>query len=396
MNKPTVAHLLPNYNAFPPVIPAGTELRVEQVSLRQQRYRPVVVAGWFDNQPVQEEIGSMRVRRIRFGRVYRRLFQKISRLDPLPYGKRMWRIVQEEGAKILHIHNEPKLLNMLAPLLQQQPMPVVVHIANQKPFKPENLGLVSRFVACSHFMARWLIEIYHIPAEKVAVIYTGVDVGGRPPVWEITEAHRQHLRVRWGIGQTDALVFLFGGRLVQEKGVREMLDAFALLRERSPVPVKLLIAGNVRESNDPKNEKTNYGRAMVEKMAGMADVHWVGSLPPSVMHDFLLAGDVFLLPSLWDDPYPTVMLEAAAAGLPIVAAARGGMTEFLQDCPSFDFVEKPEDPESLCQVMIKLATSSSLRETQGRWLRHVIETHYDWSRVTADFEQLYDTLLPTV
>ena len=57
--KPTVAHLLPNYNPFPPVFPAGTELRVEQVSLRQRRYRPVVICGHFPGQRESEAIGTL-------------------------------------------------------------------------------------------------------------------------------------------------------------------------------------------------------------------------------------------------------------------------------------------------------------------------------------------------
>ena len=390
---PTVTHLLPNYNAFPPVIPAGTELRVEQVSLRQQRYRPVVVCGWFPGQPEAEQIGAMAVRRIRFSPLYRRLFQKITRLDPLPYGERMWRLIQQEGARILHIHNEPKLLAMLAKRLRQQPMPVVVHIANQKPFRREDLSLVTRFVACSEFMANWLIKTYDIEPARVQVIYTGVDVQGRPPIWAVPVEQRQILRAKWGVTDPEALVFVFGGRLVQEKGVSEMLDAFAALRVATARPIKLLIAGNVRESNDPKNTKATYGRAMVEKMQSTADVHWVGSLRPDAMHDFLLAGDVFMLPSLWDDPYPTVMLEAAAAGLPIVAAARGGVTEFLRDCPEFAFVQNPENPADLQATMAAIAAAPAQREKEGRWLRHIIETRYDWSRVTADFEQLYDSLL---
>jgi len=81
--KRTVAHLLPDHNPFPPTYAAGTELRVEQVARRQSRYRPVVVCGWFEGQPETEEEGQMRIRRIRVGRVYRRLFRKITRLDQL-------------------------------------------------------------------------------------------------------------------------------------------------------------------------------------------------------------------------------------------------------------------------------------------------------------------------
>ena len=391
--RPVVAHLLPNYNAFPPIIPAGTELRVEQVGLRQQCYQPVVICGGFPGQLAEEEIGAMSVRRIFFSSLYRRLFQKITRLDPFPYGKRMWQRVQAAHARILHIHNEPKLLAMLSPYLGHQPMPVVVHIANQKPFRSEDIARVRHFVACSQFMATWLIKSYGISPDQVDVIYTGVDVSGRLPWWQIDVGQRQTLRRQWGVDDPEALVFVFGGRLVQEKGVSEMLDAFAYLCQRSERPMRLLVAGNVRESKDRNNAKANYGRAMVKKMANIPGVHWVGSLKPADMHSFLVSGDVFMLPSLWDDPYPTVMLEAAAAGLPIVAAARGGVTEFLQNCPDFEFVKHAEQPESLASVMASLAEAPARRALQGRWLRGVIETQYDWTRVTAEFEALYDRLL---
>lgn len=396
MNRPVVAHLLPPYNAFPPVIPAGTELRVEQAGLRHQRYQPLVVCGHFPGQCECERIDALEIRRIRFSRLYRRLFQKITRLDPYPYGERIWRIIQAEGAAVLHIHNEPKLLSGLAGRLRHAPMPVVVHIANQKPFHHEDLSLVTRFVACSRFMADWLIATYGIEPGKVEVIHTGVDVSGRPPIWALPSERRQALRAGYGIDDANTIVFVFGGRLVQEKGVAELLDAFALLRERSDFPVQLLVAGNVRDSKDPKNVKATYGRAMIERMADMPGVTWVGSLKPSAMHDFLTAGDVFMLPSLWDDPYPTVMLEAAAAGLPIVAASRGGMTEFLQGCPDFDFVDDPSNKEELATAMMTFGRSFVSRDRAGRWLRDKIENQFDWSRVAADFEALYDRLLASL
>lgn len=392
MKAPLIAHLLPNYNPFPPIYPAGTELRVEQVSLRQSRYRSLVVCGGFPGQPSEEVVGLMRIRRIHFSSLYRRLFQKITRLDPLPYAQRMWRIVQEEGARVLHIHNEPKLLAGLAPYLRRSSKPVVVHVANHKPIPQAAIPLVTRWVACSRFMADWLRDSCAIPEERIEVIYTGTDVGGRPPWWMVSEAQRLSLRHRFGIHDDRALVFVFGGRLVREKGVMEMLDAFSLVREQAGMPVNLLVAGNVRESRDTRNEKANYGRAVAERMAHEPGVTWVGSLKPADMHNFLLAGDVFLLPSLWDDPFPTVMLEAAAAGLPIVAGARGGITEFLRECPGQRFID-PADPQQMAAAMLELAESAEMREAAGRWLRGIIETRFDWGRVTADFEALYDKIL---
>lgn len=384
----TVAHLLPNYNPFPPRYPAGTELRVAEVSRRQRRYRPVVICGGFPGQPERERDGAMDIERIHIGRVYRRLFQKLTRLDPWPYGRRMWQRLNAVGADLIHIHNEPKLLAMLAGELTRSTLPVVVHIANDKPIGAELRPLVKRWVACSHYMADWLASEVGVARGDISVIYTGVDIANRPPLWQVPAAQRASLRARWGVGEDD-FVFLFAGRLVKEKGVTEMLDAFERLH--SGRPVKLLVAGNVRDSRDPKNEKANYGRAVTARMAGMAKVTWVGSLHPDQMHDFMMAGDAFLLPSLWHDPFPTVMLEAACAGLPIVAGRRGGITEFLEGCPGVPLLDEPGDAVALAAAMTALMDNP--QPAAGLWLRARIEDGFDWSRVAAEFEALYDSLL---
>ena len=389
--KAAIAHLLPNYNPFPPTYAAGTELRVEKVARLQSRYRPVVVCGWFAGQEELEELPPARIRRIRIGRAYRRLFQKITRLDPLPYTERMWRIVREEGAALAHIHNEPKLLAGLYPRLRESPLPVVVHVANEKPLPAHAVHRVARWVACSRFIAQWLARDNAVAPERIQVIYTGVDTDSRRPVWDAPSV-RAAARRRFGVSEQDT-VLVFAGRLVKEKGVAELLDAFDRLRGRGASGLKLLIAGNVRDSDDPGNEKAVYGKAMTERIARTPDARWVGSLNPDEMHSFLLAGDIFVMPSLWHDPFPTVMLEAAAAGLPIVAAARGGITEFLQGCPDFSFIEDPADPDSIAAGIERYASSAPARAGAGRWLRERVERSFTWDRVCREFEDLYDRLL---
>lgn len=396
MKKITVAHLLPNYNPFPPLYPAGTELRVEQISVRQQRYRPVVICGAFGDQPLTEDRDGMRIRRIRIGKIYRRLFQKITRLDPMPYTARMWDIISEENAALLHIHNEPKLLSGLARCIEKQPMPVIVHIANEKPVIQDCISLVTRWVACSRFMAEWVKNSYAIPEANIRVIYTGVDTLGRKPLWDIKPAYRRKLRQDFGVEDDNAVVMLFAGRIVREKGVAELLDTFRIVRSRSKTPICLLIAGNVRETNDPKNEKTVYGRAMVKRIEQEKGVCWIGSLPPQDVHNFLLAGDIFILPSIWDDPFPTVMLEAAAAGLPILGSAKGGIIEFLKGCPGEPLIETPEKPETWVNKLGTLIADLNIRQQAGVWLRNKVEKSFDWSRVAAECEDMYDEILEII
>lgn len=385
----TVVHLLPNYNPFPPIYPAGTELRVAEASLRQKRYKPIIICGGFPGQPAREAIGITTVERIHIGRVYRRIFQKITRLDPWSYGKRMWRKISLIRPDVIHIHNEPKILAMLAPYLHKNKIPTIVHIANDKPIQSELLPLVTHWISCSNYMASWLHKHTGVEKRDISVIYTGVDTANRRPKWEVPDSEILLKRKKWKITESD-FVYLFAGRIVKEKGVNELLDAFEKINIDKPI--KLLIAGNVRDSTDPTNEKAVYGREITARIKTMKNVEWVGSLHPEKMHDFLLSGDVFILPSLWNDPFPTVMLEAATAGLPIITARRGGITEFMEGCPNIDLLGDAGNSDKLASAMISLTKSSSLRENSGRCLRDKIDNNFDWERVAIDFENLYDSI----
>ena len=393
--KPVVAHLLPEYNPFPPVFAAGTELRVEQVARRQRRYHPLVLCRGFDAQAAREPFEAMDVRRVHLSRVYVRLFRKLTRLDPWPYAARIWSISQREQARLLHIHNEPKLLAALAGRIRTarargRPLPIIAHIANRKPFRPQDVDLVTHWACVSRHMADWVKTEYDVARQKISVIYTGADASRLPPHWAVADEERQSLRQKLGLNRDD-LAILFAGRIVEEKGVRELLDAFGLLRARIQRPVRLLLAGTLNNSKDPKNRKARYGREMQTRFREPG-VRYIGSLEPARMHAFLTAGDLFALPSLWDDPFPTVMLEAAAAGLPILGSRRGGIPEFLENCPGATLLETPDQPETMADALLEWMENPQLREQTGRCLRDKVERNFSWERVTRDFEDLYDRL----
>ena len=386
-----VAHLLPDYNPFPPQYAAGTELRVARIARLQSAYCPLVICGAFDEQPEREPIGKGMIRRVRINQLYRRIFQKITRLDPYSYADRVNRIMRSENVNILHVHNENKLLHALSRHLRSSPLPVILHVANERPVFPQHEDLVTRWVACSNYIKNDLIN-KGIAADKISVIYTGVD-SRLKPCWQLDEPERSALRAAHGINEPNAIVLLFAARLVREKGLSELLSAFTQLRQQSASPLYLLVAGNVRESNDPANEKANYGREMVQRMGKTVGVKWVGSLHPARVHDFMLSGDIFVLPSLWHDPFPTVMLEAAAAGLPIAGSKRGGIPEFLSDCPGIPLVETPESPEEWIKALKPLINDANIRRKAGHFLRKRIDESYSWERVCKGCERLYDQLL---
>jgi glycosyltransferase involved in cell wall biosynthesis len=105
----------------------------------------------------------------------------------------------------------------------------------------------------------------------------------------------------------------------------------------------------------------------------------------------LAALDLFVLPSLWEG-MPNAVLEAMAAGLPVVATAVGGTPEVVMDGVT-GLLVPPQDPSALAQAIERLLRDPDLRRTMGRAGRRRVEQHFDVRETVRQVEDLYETLL---
>ncbi len=105
----------------------------------------------------------------------------------------------------------------------------------------------------------------------------------------------------------------------------------------------------------------------------------------------LEAFDVFILPSLWEG-FPNVVLEAMAAGKPVIATAVEGTVELVVEGETGLLVAK-EEPEALARAMNRLAADAELRARMGRAGRQRVESHFTVQHQVAEFEALFDRLL---
>jgi glycosyltransferase involved in cell wall biosynthesis len=107
----------------------------------------------------------------------------------------------------------------------------------------------------------------------------------------------------------------FVGRLIREKGVREVLRIAACL---PAVPFVVVgdgaLAGEVTEASET-----------------LPNLRYLGSLAPDAVHATMSDSRVVLVPSQWSEPAGLVALEAMAAGTPVVALRRGGLAEYVAD-----------------------------------------------------------------
>jgi glycosyltransferase involved in cell wall biosynthesis len=167
-----------------------------------------------------------------------------------------------------------------------------------------------------------------VPADRVAVIYDGVD----PQIFHPGDRAAARAAVNLHGGWPAAPVLLFVGNLVAVKGIDVLLHALA----SSKSPGRLVVVGAGPE------------RAPLARLAGelgVADrVTFLGSLPQAALPDWYRAADLFVLPSR-SEGVPNVLLEASACGTPWVASRVGGIPE-MPGHASRRLVP-PENPEAL-------------------------------------------------
>lgn len=171
----------------------------------------------------------------------------------------------------------------------------------------------------------------------------------------------------------DPIVFSMIGRLAFEKGIDTGLRAFAETVKESTRPVAMLIAGSGPEESGLKE--------LADELGISKHVRFLGWLEPGDVHPVYLASDAVVHPARWD-PYPIVILDAMAWGLPVIASTACGNVpdRIVQEVNGFGF--DPNRVDQLSTAMIKLVRDEELRQSIGEEARRTAE---EWPQSrTAD------------
>lgn len=153
---------------------------------------------------------------------------------------------------------------------------------------------------------------------KCVTVYSGIELDKFSSTI-IPRVDRKDLRLN-----PSDFVLLFSGRVNKEKGVMELVSAIQKL-ENYP-SIKLLIIGSSFFGNTNKDD--DFIQSLKKQAQIVKErIIFTGYIPYNKMPDYLKIADVATIPSCWDDPFPTTVLEAQAMGLPIITTRRGGIPE---------------------------------------------------------------------
>lgn len=152
------------------------------------------------------------------------------------------------------------------------------------------------------------IESLGISAEKISVFTYWVNQELFKPLDRVGQ------KKKFGLGNTFTLLFV--GRLIEEKGIIVLLDAFNQIRDK----MTLLIAGD------------GPLRYMVQKSANEnPDIQYLGRVEQSQLPALYNAVDVLVVPSIHEEGFGRIILESLSCGTPVIASKRGGIVEAMDE-----------------------------------------------------------------
>ncbi len=235
---------------------------------------------------------------------------------------------------------------------------------------------VDGFITHSRYYADFMAGYLGVPRDKFHITPLAIDTTDFAPFAACDRTHDNH--------RAPAVGYL--ARLAPEKGLHVLVDAFLDLRARPGTEhVQLRVAGWLGQKNRPYADE-QFAKL---KAAGLSDAfHYAGEVDRAGKIDFLRNIDVLSVPTVYHDPKGLFVLEALAAGVPVVQPEHGAFPELLSACGGGRLV-RPEDPKHLAETLHTLLTDHPTRDQLARIGCQAVHQRYDSKAMAAAMLKIY-------
>jgi glycosyltransferase involved in cell wall biosynthesis len=212
---------------------------------------------------------------------------------------------------------------------------------------------------------------YQSPQDKTFVVYNGV----RPELFDF-EIDPGEVKRSIGIAPMDPTI-LFAGRIVYQKGVDILLNAVPFVLNHVP-EAKFVIAGDGEMRWDLEHSARARGLE--------PSVRWLGKVPLEKLRSIFKSCDAVCVPSR-NEPFGIVILEAWAAGKPVVATKNGGPGEFVQhDATGWSVFDNPDSIAwGIGQVLVDFERARKM----GQAGRADVEARFTWDNIARQTVEVY-------
>lgn len=325
------------------------------------------------------------------------LTRKITPLRDLIALWKMTRLIKKLKPQIVHTHT-PKagLIGMMSAWVARTP--VRIHTVAGMPLM-EAKGISKVLLKLSELMTYrcatkvypnsiqlkdWMLNNFDVSKHKVAVIGNGTSNGINTQHYDRTDSvlsQAAEIRQQLGIEQ-EAKVLIFVGRLVKDKGIIELVDAFSDLEIQG---LHLVLVGNYEDERDPVPPHIK------ETINQAANIHAVGFQKD--IRPYMALSDLFVFPS-YREGFPNVVLQALSMQLPCVVSNINGCNEVIKDGVNGVIVE-PKNTTQLQQAMYALLTNIEKFDILSNNARPSVVHHYEqkdyWQALLREYKSLLNS-----
>ncbi|MDA8234021.1 MAG: glycosyltransferase family 4 protein [Clostridia bacterium] len=370
-----IAIVTPETLPVPPVLGGAVQIYIDQVARRLAKKHRLTI--YTVEPPTEDNNRDSTIEYITFPQTDRETYLNL-----------VARAVATKSYQILHIFNRPVFvptLKIAAPAAK-----IILNLHNDHLVKMRHHPLVGDCLRCTdHFIANSNYTkvnlLTHFPpvADRVTTIHLGLDPESFPPRWKRTT---QITNIRRELGLTNRKVILFVGRLNADKGVDIIMSAMPKIIKKHPEAL-LLIVGSPHHGSEKSSpfadDLKNKGLELGDK------VRFLGFISPSEISRLYLASDLLVCPSVWNEPFGRVNIEAMACGLPVVASARGGIMEAVQNGVTGLLIPAPPDKEHLARAVHLLLSWPEFAHQLGRNGHQMVTRYFTWDRVVKELQAVY-------
>lgn len=314
--------------------------------------------------------------------------RKISPFNDLVSLFKLIRLFHREKPWMVHsITPKAGLLTMLAGWICR--VPVRIHLFTGLVF-PTTTGLKQKVLiatdkltcACATGIipeglgVKRDLERFHITSKPLQIIgngnINGIDLDYFAPTEEVEQGAA-------AIRKEGVTTYCFVGRIVGDKGMNELVEAFVQLQQQHP-DTRLLLVGPFEEELDPVAPET---RRQIENHPHIEWVGWQNDIRP-----FLLASDVFVFPS-YREGFPNVVIQAGAMGLPSIVTNINGSSEIIEEGVN-GYIIPSHSPVALLQAMERM-TDPRLRRALAEQARPLVAQRYERKALWKALLQYYQS-----
>jgi glycosyltransferase involved in cell wall biosynthesis len=252
-------------------------------------------------------------------------------------------------------------------------------------------------IGCSQYITNKVCNRFPQFAARCRTVYNGVDID-HFFVNDSDNKFNKHSNTR---------TLLYVGRVSPEKGIHVLIDAFEKVVSQYPQTVLKIVGPEAvvaKEMMDPSGSESNtrdmasfyqgsYRSHLQKRLSSktVKSVLFTGSVKHSKLITHYQKSDIFIFPSVWQEPFGIPVIEAMAAEIPVIATRGGAFPEIVEEGKTGLLVEQGNSA-ALAEAIIHLLADGNRRKAMGKAGRQRVLEKFHWPEVTRILESNYQEI----